>query len=157
MIDLTKEMRAHIDAQNDDHGGFAFKALHHGQTDLKKLYRKGSKVVQELKEMQAAESEKIDRALAAQTASDHEIDPVVVNGLRKALKDMGVKDWKNGDLFTFQKQAVAWMEEIESGVLGYDAGLGKTPISIAYISNMIKKGKIKRGVLMRKVKLSILL
>lgn len=154
--ELSKIVKGHVDAKNREQGGDVFKALYHNQTDLKKLFA-NPKEVERLREVQAEHADRVVRALEAQENEKHAIDDAVLAGLRDMIREGGPKKgeskaefekrWKTADLLSHQKQAVGWMEAIDSGILAYDAGLGKTPISIAYISNMIKKGKIKRGVL----------
>lgn len=160
ITDMAKQVKSHIDAQNNNRGGHVYKALHHGKTDYKDLYGNPLEV-ERIKHLQEEESARIEKALLAQEDADHKIDPVVIKGLKKILKEGYARKVAKGemtkaemnkkireaDLFSFQKKAVAWMTAIKAGILAYDAGLGKTPISIAYMSALMDAGKVKRGVL----------
>lgn len=136
---MARHVSDHMSAYNDNQGGHVFKALYHNTTTLKKLFE-DPKEVENLHEVEAAVQARLVRAVKAQTDYTHEIEPEIMDALKKSMGD-------NADMFGFQKAAVAWMKEIKSGVLAYDAGLGKTPISIALMASLMKSGKIKRGIM----------
>ena len=50
------------------------------------------------------------------------------------------------ELFSWQKQAINWMETAKRGILAHGAGLGKTTAAVAFIESMKAKGKLKRGI-----------
>ena len=138
-LQMARNVADHIDAYNKNQGGHVFKSLFHNTTDIKKLFSDPAEV-DRLNEVEAEVRGRIDRALKAQTAYDHPLEP----NITAAMKQIAGPD---GDMFGFQKAAVAWMTEIKSGVLAYDAGTGKTPISIALVSHLIASGKAKRGIM----------
>ena len=62
---------------------------------------------------------------------------------RKRLADASEKILElpefNGELFNFQRDALRYLILNNGGLLAYDMGLGKTPISIAYMMELAKK------------------
>lgn len=50
------------------------------------------------------------------------------------------------EMFSWQKQALNWMEAAKRGILAHGAGLGKTTSAVAFIEHMKAKGKLKRGI-----------
>lgn len=128
-------------------GGQIFSNLKHKKTDLKALMKKGADEAQRLFAADAELADRMKRAVDAQHKVDHPISDVIVNGLRAKMKAEGIPGAETANLMSFQRSAVAWMEEIKRGVLAYGAGLGKTPISIAAAANLMEKGKIKRCIM----------
>jgi len=63
--------------------------------------------------------------------SDHTVD-----GLRKEVK-----------LYDFQKVGVHFLDTVQSGLMGYDMGLGKTPIGISVVSNAIQRSGAKKALI----------
>jgi SNF2 family DNA or RNA helicase len=59
-----------------------------------------------------------------------------VQGLKKSVK-----------LYNFQKVGVNFLDTVRSGLMGYDMGLGKTPIGISVVSNAVKKDKAKKNLI----------
>jgi len=113
-------------------------ALAHDITNLERLF-KNPEELEKLQKDQDDHDAKIARALDAQTRTDAFIDPAIDAFLKK-------KD-PNGGLFSHQKSAVGWMQEIKSGLLAYGTGTGKTPIAVSFISTLMKLGKAKRGII----------
>ena len=116
-MQLARHSSDQMHAYNTNQGGHVFKALFHNTTSLKKLFSEPDEVAN----LANAEGEirvRVERALRAQTDYEHPLEP----NITAAMKQIAGPD---GDMFGFQKAAVAWMKEIKSGVLAYDAGTGK--------------------------------
>ena len=60
---------------------------------------------------------------------------------------MSDKMSKDMNLFPHQKRYLNWMLTAKKGINAADTGLGKTPMCIAFIDNLIASGKEKRGII----------
>jgi len=77
-----------------------------------------------------------DSLAALKTLSDAKDSDHTVDGLRDEVK-----------LYDFQKVGVHFLDTVQSGLMGYDMGLGKTPIGISVVSNAIQRFGAKKALI----------
>lgn len=94
-------------------------------------------------------------ALAAQKDDKFELPKSMAEGKLGAvhqktpLPHQTFKDEKGEDkpygLFKHQRQGINWMLAAKSGVLAFDAGMGKTPTVLTFLEHMREQGLMKEG------------
>ena len=63
-----------------------------------------------------------------------------------ALKEGAFNKDGKLNIYNYQKKFINWMTTAKRGIIGADTGLGKTPMSIAFVDHLIATGKGKRGI-----------
>lgn len=91
----------------------------------------------------AEEQSRIQEILAAQEDTSFEPPPSMVNGVwnGKTLKDANKPEKGVWAPFEYQKKYINWMLKAKRGVIAADAGMGKTPIVIAFRELLASQGK----------------
>lgn len=142
VIDAAEAVFKLIDEyQRKRPGGTPILEVRQGRVTPAELFQDPN-YIQKMQEDMEDRRQRIEAALKAQDEGQkHKVGETIVAAIKKMMG-------KKADLFSFQRSAVAWMEAIKQGILAYDAGMGKTPISIAFVDNLMRDKKTKRGVIM---------
>ncbi len=104
---------------------------------------KNANFLKEHKEKVAKEQAHIADVLAAQEDATFEPPPSMQNGVwnGKTLKDPNDPSKGVWEPMDYQKKYINWMTKVKRGVIAADAGMGKTPMVIAFREMLAAQGK----------------
>lgn len=134
--EIANEVLDYVQAFNSDAGGQELELILTNQISPASLF-KNENALKELAEKVAAKRKLVEDAVKAQANEEFETP----SGMKKGLDAAGKQ------LLSYQKQALNWMTTMKRGILAYDTGMGKTPMSIGMISHLqdlAKAGKIPK-------------
>lgn len=134
--ELAHEVYKYVEAFNSDQGGQELGLIFTNQISPESLF-KDKNALKELTEKVAEKQKLVKDAMEAQGNIEFKTPAGMVEGFKK----------ENKDLLDYQRQALNWMTTIKRGILAYDTGMGKTPMSIAMVAHMhdlVKQGKMKK-------------
>ena len=134
--ELAYNVFQQIDKCNRFQGGHELEAFFRKEVDAKDVF-KSDAALHKLSESIAEKQARVASALDAQKDLNFETP----EGMKKGFTAEGT------DLIGFQRQALNWMKTIKRGILAYDTGMGKTPMSISFIAHLheqVKAGKMKK-------------
>lgn len=137
--ELASEIYNYVRSFNEDSGGAELGLILTQSIAPDSLF-KDDDAIKRLAEKVAAQKALIESSLAAQEDTSFATPKGVADG----FKAQG----QGHDLFPYQRQALSWMTTIKRGILAYDTGMGKTPMSIsmiAHLQELAKQGKISKG------------
>lgn len=110
--------------------------------NLGKLY-KDTNFLSDYKKQIADEQADLEKILAAQEDTNFTPPPSMTNGVwnGKTLKDPAKPELGVWEPFEYQKKYINWMLAAKKGVIAADAGMGKTPMVIAFRELLASQGK----------------
>lgn len=148
--ELAHEVHGLIQAFNSDQGGQELGLIFTNQISPESLF-KNDNALKELAQKVAEHQKLVSDALAAQASADFDQPTSMDAGFEAMTKELQAKGilpkGVKAGLLDYQKQALNWMKTIKRGILAYDTGMGKTPMSIAMVAHMheeVKAGRMKK-------------
>lgn len=134
--EIISQVHDLVSSYNNDQGGQELGLLFNKTYPVSNLFT-DKNALESLDTAVKAKQDLVTNSLTAQENDDFAVPTSILSGLKK----MGQQ------LFSYQKQALNWMSTVKRGILAYDTGMGKTPISITFVAHLrelAEKGKISK-------------